>query len=58
MMVVLGRMIALTTTVIVTRGGLERRLMGSLISCDRDEGWSREEFDGYSDDGYDEDARL
>ena len=27
-------------------------------SCDRDEGWSREEFDGYSDDGYDEDTRF
>jgi hypothetical protein len=32
MMVVLGRMVALATAVIATRGGLERRLMGTLMA--------------------------
>jgi hypothetical protein len=31
MMVVLGRMVALATAVIATRGGLERSLMGTLM---------------------------
>jgi hypothetical protein len=31
MMVVLGRMVALATTMIVTRGGLERRMLGTLM---------------------------